>query len=321
MKRLPLVSVIITCFNQGRFLGDAIASALGQRYPLVEVLVVDDGSTDDSPQVASSYSGIKLVRQKNRGLSAARNAGIDASGGDYLIFLDADDRLLPGAAQSGVNWLNADPDCAIVYGRYGLISAEGLAMESVIEPGPPKDAYLNMLRRNYIGMHATVMYRREVFAAVGRFETSLAACEDYHLYLRITRDFPTHGHDEVVAEYRQHAGNMSSNAGLMLKASLSALRSQRKFARENRDAWQAFRNGERHWKRFYGRRLIKDVRSRIAGREWIQVVIGIATLLRYYPRGVAEKATQKITQIAASWPQLFSIRIWRRSERREKLVR
>jgi glycosyltransferase involved in cell wall biosynthesis len=319
MNRLPLVSVVITCFNQGRFLGDAIESALSQTYPRVEVIVVDDGSSDDSSLVADRYAGVKLIREKNRGLSAARNAGIEASNGDYLIFLDADDRLLPCAAQSGVNCLHDRADCAIGYGRYRLISAEGLPMRSVIERGTRENDYINMLRRNYIGMHATVIYRRGVFATAGGFDTSLAACEDYDLYLRITRNFPIGCHEDLVAEYRQHDDNMSSDPALMLKASLSVLRSQRKFAKESKPAWEAFTAGERDWQTYYGKRLMKSLRSQAGAREWIPFARGLATLLRYYPRSVAGKASQ-ITQIAASWPRLFLIKMRRKSERREKLV-
>lgn len=305
MKRVPLVSVIITCFNQGAYLGDAIESALSQTYPRLEVLVVDDGSTDDTSLVAARYSRVMLIRQENRGLSAARNTGIDASAGDYLIFLDADDRLLPRATQSGVNCLDEHDNCAIVYGRYRLISADGLVMKSVVEQEPREDNYVNMLRRNYIGMHAAVTYRRTVFAALGRFDTSLGACEDYDLYLRITRHFPIHRHDDLVAEYRQHAENMSSNPGLMLRAVLNVLRSQRRFAGVNKQTWEAWKAGERNWKRYYGDRLIKRVRARARAREWKSVVREAVTLLRHYPRGVAAKTTHKIAQKAACWPKLF----------------
>src|SRR6185503_10394131 len=103
MTKLPLVSIIIPCYNQGRYLGDAIESVLRQSYRRLEIIVVDDGSTDDSSQVARKYSDVKLRRQENRGFSRARNAGLEASRGDYLVFLDADDRLLPGAIQAGAN--------------------------------------------------------------------------------------------------------------------------------------------------------------------------------------------------------------------------
>src|SRR5437867_2391143 len=92
-----LVSVVIPCYNNAPFLRDAIQSVLSQTYERTEFIVVDDGSSDDTSDVASSDPGIRLIRQQNQGVSAARNAGLRQSRGDYVVFLDADDRLLPGA--------------------------------------------------------------------------------------------------------------------------------------------------------------------------------------------------------------------------------
>ena len=83
MSIMPLVSVIIPCYNQGHFLGEAIRSTLDQTYPRVEIIVVDDGSDDRTPEVARSYSGVRYVRQDNQGVSAARNAGFTLSRGEY----------------------------------------------------------------------------------------------------------------------------------------------------------------------------------------------------------------------------------------------
>src|SRR5215217_1494790 len=102
MKKLPLISVIIPCYNQAKYLGEAIESVLGQTYRNFEIIVVDDGSTDDTVEVAGSYGEVECVEQENRGLAEARNAGVRASKGEYLVFLDADDRLLARAFEAGV---------------------------------------------------------------------------------------------------------------------------------------------------------------------------------------------------------------------------
>src|SRR5215213_3125487 len=96
----PLVSVVIPCYNQAHFLGEAIESVLAQSYPNFEIVVVDDGSTDDTSEVAGSYPKVRLVRQENQGLSGARNAGLARSEGEYVVFLDADDRLRPEALEA-----------------------------------------------------------------------------------------------------------------------------------------------------------------------------------------------------------------------------
>ena len=101
------VSIIIPCYNQAHYLPESIESALRQTLLPLDVIVVDDGSSDDTATVAARYPGVLCLRQRNRGLSAARNAGLDTARGDFVIFLDADDRLLPCAARIGVAALRA----------------------------------------------------------------------------------------------------------------------------------------------------------------------------------------------------------------------
>src|SRR5215204_1328714 len=120
-----LVSVVIPCYNQAHFLGEAIESVLAQSYPNFEIIVVDDGSPDNTSEVAASYPRVRLVRQENQGLSAARNSGLARSEGEYVVFLDADDRLLPGALQAGLECFEAHPKCAFVYGRCSRIRRDG----------------------------------------------------------------------------------------------------------------------------------------------------------------------------------------------------
>src|SRR5918993_3738999 len=122
----PLVTVVIPCYNQAHFLTEAIESVLSQSYPNFEVVVVDDGSTDDTSEVASRYpQKVRLIRQENRGLAGARNTGIGHARGEYLVFLDADDRLLPKALEVGIEQLEAHPECAFVSGHCRWISGDG----------------------------------------------------------------------------------------------------------------------------------------------------------------------------------------------------
>src|SRR5215207_9860716 len=117
-----LVSVVIPCYNQAHFLGEAIESVLDQSYPNFEIIVVDDGSPDDTSEVAGRYPEVRLVRQENRGLAGARNAGLSYSEGEYVVFLDADDRLLPEALEAGLKCLKAHSECAFASGRYRFIA-------------------------------------------------------------------------------------------------------------------------------------------------------------------------------------------------------
>ena len=104
MDIYPLVSVIIPCYNGETFLGKRSRAPLEQTYPRVEIVVVDDGSTDRSPEIAQSFP-VRYIRQQNRGLTASRNLGIGESRGSYIVFLDADDRLMPEAIETGLRVL------------------------------------------------------------------------------------------------------------------------------------------------------------------------------------------------------------------------
>src|SRR3712207_3649838 len=111
---VELVSVIITCYHQAHFLGEAIESVLGQAYARFEILVIDHGATHDTFEVAAQYPEVRCIRQDNQGLSAARNSGIHESKGSCLVFLNAEDRLLPNALKLGVEYLKSHPKCAFV---------------------------------------------------------------------------------------------------------------------------------------------------------------------------------------------------------------
>ena len=123
----PIVTVVIPCYNQAHYLGDALRSVVDQGYTPVEMIVVDDGSTDDSAEVALG-AGITPIRQPNAGLGAARNVGLAAARGEFVVFLDADDRLLPDAVASGVATLTASPKLSCVVRRCQLMDAKGRAL-------------------------------------------------------------------------------------------------------------------------------------------------------------------------------------------------
>jgi glycosyltransferase involved in cell wall biosynthesis len=155
-------------------------------------------------KIVAGYPSVKLIHQNNQGLSAARNAGLGASEGNYLVFLDADDRLLPNALDEGIKALDAHPDCSFVFGRCRVISKDGLPVASGPQPRIESQYYLELLRDNYIWNPAQVMYRREVFESIGAFNPGISAAADYDLYLRIARNFHIHNHYKIIAEYRQH---------------------------------------------------------------------------------------------------------------------
>lgn len=211
------VAVAIATYNHAHFLGDALDSVMAQSLPADEVIVVDDGSEDDPGAVVSRYPGVRLIRQANQGLSAARNAALDLATADRILFLDADDVLAPTAVEANVACFDAHPESGFVYGGHLRVDASlepvGTARYSPIGSTPR----LSLLKGNAVGMHATVLYDRARLQAAGGFDTSLRRCEDYDVYLRMARHHPVASHSGVVACYRIHGSNMSGDIRAMLR--------------------------------------------------------------------------------------------------------
>lgn len=256
------VALIITSFNHGHFLADALESGLQQVHPFREIVVVDDGSTDDTASVAARFPQARYVRQENRGLAAARNSGLRLSTSNFLIFLDADDRLLPNAVEAGLRCLEANPAAQFAYGGFRYIHPTGEISSEVpvTECGP--DPYLTLLRCNCVSMHATVMYRRHALVEAKGFQEQLRACEDYDIYLRIAREAKIVCHPAVVADYRRHGHNMSRDAKLMLDTSLAVLRSQRVHVQGDRARYAAYKQGVRGWQELYGTQWARQIAAR-----------------------------------------------------------
>ena len=214
---MELVSIIIPCFRQAHFLGEAIESVLAQSDPHFEIIVVDDGSPDNTAQVVKRYPSVRYLRQDNRGLGAARNSGTQVSSGTYLVFLDADDRLLPNHLQANLKAFEEHPDAGFVCGDYRWFGAEDTWHTHDCRPSP--DHYATLLRRNFIGPPHVVMFKRRVIQEAGGFRSDVL-CEDQEMYLRIARTYPIYCHHEIIAEYRRHGAQMSQKFDLMLKDSL-----------------------------------------------------------------------------------------------------
>jgi glycosyltransferase involved in cell wall biosynthesis len=284
----PTVSVVIPCFNQGRFLSEALESALAQTRPAAEIVVVDDGSTDNTAAVARRYPNVRCLRQRNKGLASARNTGLRQTNCDYVVFLDADDRLRPQALEIGVRELQEHPACALVWGRCVRIDEQGQQLPTVPPPPVEGDPYAALLRNNFIWTPAIVMFRRAMCAPLMRFDPAVDASADYELYLRIAREFPIHGHTAVVAEYRLHGASMSRNASLMLTSTMEVLRAQRPYIARRRTYKRAFEQGRRSWQGYYGEQLIEQIAQQARDpRRWVAVGAMVAVLARYYPRGLA----------------------------------
>lgn len=250
IKDDTVVSVIIPCYNTAHFLNQAIESALNQTYKNVEVIVVDDGSDDNTKEVCATFQNkVKYVRVERVGLSAARNIGVQFCKGDFVIFLDADDYLYENAVELNLYFFSENKNIVFVSGGYNKIDIDGNYLDTVVAEPKNRGNYISLLHGNYIGMVGNVMYRRDLFFYF-HFDTSLKACEDYDLNLKVSRMLPVYHHDKKIAVYRMHGNNMSKNHELMLGSALLVLKRQEYYL-ENDEARNAYAQGINNWKNFY----------------------------------------------------------------------
>lgn len=281
------VSIIIPCYNQGGFLGEAIESALRQSVSPAEIIVVDDGSTDATRRVAKSFPGVDYVYQENQGLCAARNAGFATSRGEYVLFLDSDDRLLQNAVAVGLEALRRRPEAAFAYGRMGRIAPHGVTIGQRREP-PHEQPYLDLFTGNFIPTPGMVLFRRSTLAELGLFDPRWPASADYDIYLRTARTRSIVGHGEIVVERRVHPDSMSADPALMLRSTLATHRKHWQMAPRSDPAFRkAYVEGRRLWRAWYGYQLALQVQIGRVQRRRRPVVRGLATLARYAPGQLA----------------------------------
>ncbi len=281
---MSVVSVIIPCYKQAHFLDEAIASVREQAYPDSEVIVVDDGSPDHTSEVVRRYPQVQYIVQANQGLAASRNRGIEASKGEYLVFLDADDHLLPNHFSAGLRAFQRKPEAALVCGRYRLFGSIARDARHNCDAFP--DHYGSLLQWNFIGPPIAAMFKREVVSRLGGFHREVPGCEDYDLYLRIARQHPIHCHHEMIAEYRRHETQMSQRWDLMLSSGIRVLRSQRKHLRRDAAYREAFSRGLVRWQRAYGDPLVWQMIGNLRTGRRAQAMNQLKVLLRCYSLGL-----------------------------------
>lgn len=278
----PLVSVIIPCYNQAHFLSEALESVLDQGYSRIEIFVIDDGSTDNTRQIAERYPEVQYRRQANQGAAAARNTGIAESRGDLLVFLDADDRLFAWAVETGVKALGGDRMIACTIGACRDMGPGGEALAAPDQLLVHRDHYLALLRSCFILSGSSVLFSRWCLEAVGGFEESYPAGDDYDLYLRIARRFPIRCHGRVVTEYRRHADSLTGNPVRTLRGELSALRAQRSAVRSRAER-AALRSGRRRARLAHGASLRWRLFAQLQERDWSGARGSTRALLRSHP--------------------------------------
>ena len=211
----PLVSVIIPTYNRGWILREAIDSVLAQDFRDFELIVVDDGSTDNTAQILDSYhQDLMVIRQPNRGVSAARNRGIAAAGGGLIAFLDSDDRWLPRKLSSQVDFFNSNPG-AVINQTEEIWIRNGVRVNPKTRHHKPSGMIFEPSLALCLVSPSAVMLKRSLLDEVGLFDEDLPACEDYDLWLRISWRYPVHLIETpLIIKRGGHADQLSKAPGL-----------------------------------------------------------------------------------------------------------
>ena len=223
-QSMPTVSVIIPTYNSAQYVVEAVESVLAQTWQDFEILVIDDGSTDETEQVLRRYKNpVRYLHQSNGGVAVARNRGIQESRGRYLAFLDADDTWLPDKLEFQINELQKHPQTQACYSAFTIVDAD-LNPLGISRSQRQNSALEDLLTHgNIIGSICTVLCERSLFDEVGGFDPKLSQCADWDMWVRLAAHTEFLYLDEPLVTYRQHSTNMSRNAPLLEHDSLQVL--------------------------------------------------------------------------------------------------
>ncbi|WP_169741597.1 glycosyltransferase family 2 protein [Beijerinckia mobilis] len=217
---VPTLSIVIPAYNVANYIRPAVESALAQTFTDLEVIVVDDGSTDTTPAILAdlvhtSRGGLlRIIRQENRGLSGARNTGIQQARGAFIGFLDGDDIWLPEKAAKQIDLMKKDPSIGISFSHSEYLTENGRRTGTILFSPKAQPSLHDLIRRNHLGNGSTVIARRECFEQVGLFRTELRSCEDYEMWCRILclTTYKAVLTPEVLTLYRLRQSSLTFNA-------------------------------------------------------------------------------------------------------------
>ena len=222
-----LVSVVIPTYNQAGYLRQAIESILGQTYSNIELIVVDDGSTDETSELLSQYRGrLVAIRSPNSGTACARNVGVREAKGEFVAFLDHDDLWVSQKLEWQMELFAVDPGIGLVYGGVEFFRAEDGVTTANYYPGSPLDFH-ELLGHTIVALQ-TVVIRSSVLASVGGFDPSLRGTDDWDFCMRVASTSKMRGVDRPCVRVRLHPDNQSRKTNMMYRNAVAALRKNAK---------------------------------------------------------------------------------------------
>lgn len=236
----PKISVVIPLYNQSEFVRFAIQSVLQQTIESYEIIVVDDGSTDDSRMVVSEFGDrVHYIYQENQGLAGARNTGIRAVKGDLIGLLDADDIWMPDYLEKMTALVARHPDAAVFFCCARSVDEQGRDLPQIFgKPAMRLDSlYHTLLRANFI-IPSTILMRRSAIERVGLFDSSLRSCEDWDLWLRLLPQEQFIGTSEILVRYRLHGRSLSTDPNGMQRAARKVI--EKHFGPDDDENWETW---------------------------------------------------------------------------------
>jgi glycosyltransferase involved in cell wall biosynthesis len=214
-----LVTIVVPAYNAESFIAQTIKSVIAQTYPHWELIVVDDGSTDSTADIVSSFNnpGIRYIYQENRGLGEARNTGIRLAQSEIVTFLDADDLWNSKFLEKMVGLLNHHPQAAAVYCGFQYINSQGQPVGNPsLKVVPPESFHATLIHRGNWLVPCAVVLRKGLVKKVGLFDGSLWGVEDTDMWIRLSARHTFVGLSEILVRYRIHGGNMSRDPEHMI---------------------------------------------------------------------------------------------------------
>ena len=214
MRMDPLVSVVIPTYNRASLVTEAVRSVLAQTFSDLELIVIDDGSTDGTREALQEFEGrLRYVRKKNEGAAAARNMGIDLAKGKYVAFLDSDDLWHPDKLEKQVRLLNENPDYPVIHTDSSVIEPEGRQIKASAarrrQSRNGKVFEQFFLCPIALALTSTVVMRRDCLDTAGVFDPRYPVFQDYDFFLRLAWNFPIYYLDEPLASYRLAPGSLT----------------------------------------------------------------------------------------------------------------
>jgi glycosyltransferase involved in cell wall biosynthesis len=219
----PKVSIIIPTYNRAHYICESVNSIFAQTFKDYEIIVIDDGSSDNTREVLKKYGDrIHYVYQKNMGPPAAMNTGVRQTKGEYYLILGDDDVLMPDMLERQVEVLDKNPDVAFVCSGIHFIDAEGKVYKTSQDGRYREKSFKSLLFDNFV-WHLTTLVRRQVSEEMGHFDESLLTTHDHDLWLRIALKHRFEYTDAPLAKFRRHPGNFSKSLDIHLKDHLAIL--------------------------------------------------------------------------------------------------